>query len=152
MLGPALVVAAGAYTAFLAVNTDDGLVADDYYKQGLGINRVLEREQRARVLGLIALVDIDADGRARVTLRSPSTDVAGTPPAVRLTLVHPTRGGRDRSVELWRGAEGTYAGQVDHLANGRWRVGVETPQWRIPSIEVDGVIGSVRLDAAGEGG
>jgi uncharacterized protein len=152
MLGPAVVVVAGFYTSFLAMNTDDGLVADDYYKQGLGINRVLEREERARALALVALVSIDAEGRARVTIRSPSTEIAAAPPALRLTLVHPTRSGRDRSIELWRDAEGSYAGQIDDLAVGRWRVGVETAQWRIPSIEVNGAIQSVRLDAAGEGG
>ena len=43
MAGPVAVVLAGIATTVLAVTTFDGLVADDYYKQGLGINRVIAR-------------------------------------------------------------------------------------------------------------
>ena len=56
MAGPAIVVVAALATAYLAVSSDDGVVADDYYKRGLVINRVLEREQRAAALGLGAVV------------------------------------------------------------------------------------------------
>ncbi len=65
MLGPAIVIVAGFYTLWLAIVSNDGLVADDYYKRGLGINRVLERTQRATVLGLHARVDLD-DAEVRV--------------------------------------------------------------------------------------
>ena len=66
MAGPAIVVVAALVTAYLAVSSDDGVVADDYYKRGLVINRVLEREQRAAALGLGAVVAIGDDGaRAR---------------------------------------------------------------------------------------
>ena len=36
--GPAAVIVAGVYTTILAFSSTDGLVADDYYKQGLMIN------------------------------------------------------------------------------------------------------------------
>ena len=49
MLGPAIVVVAGLYTAILAVRSDDGLVATDYYRQGLEINKKLSREAIAPV-------------------------------------------------------------------------------------------------------
>lgn len=39
--GPALVVAAGIATVGLAVNAPDPLVAADYYRRGVEINRVL---------------------------------------------------------------------------------------------------------------
>ncbi len=65
--GPGIVVVAGFVTLWLAIASDDGLVADDYYKRGLAINRVLERTQRAAALGLLATVDVDAGGSARVT-------------------------------------------------------------------------------------
>ena len=51
MAGPAVVVVAGVVTAWIAFSGADGLVADDYYKQGLAINKVLAREQRAAFLG-----------------------------------------------------------------------------------------------------
>ena len=42
MAGPAIVLVAGAVTMVLAIRSDDGLVARDYYKRGLMINRVLK--------------------------------------------------------------------------------------------------------------
>ena len=47
MAGPAVVVVAGFFTLWLAVSTSDGLVVEDYYKQGLAINRVFAREDAA---------------------------------------------------------------------------------------------------------
>ncbi|MBK6357531.1 MAG: FixH family protein [Betaproteobacteria bacterium] len=35
--GPATVVVAGFITLWMAVVSDDGLVTDDYYKQGLAV-------------------------------------------------------------------------------------------------------------------
>ena len=53
---PATAVVAGIITLWLAVSSADGLVAEDYYKQGLAINRVIEREEAAQRLGLTASV------------------------------------------------------------------------------------------------
>jgi hypothetical protein len=145
MLGPAIVVMAGVVTTYLAVVSDDGLVADDYYKRGLAINRTLEREQRAQALGLVAIVDIDADGRARVALSSSVRELAAAPAALRLVLAHPTRGGLDRQADLLRGADGTYGGRVDRIPAGRWRVSVEAADWRLPAADVDGEVRAVRL-------
>ena len=39
--GPAIVVVAGFYTLWLAVRTPDPVVAQDYYRQGLEINKTL---------------------------------------------------------------------------------------------------------------
>ena len=43
MLGPFVVIVAAAITVYLAVISNDGLVDDDYYKQGLAINQTLAR-------------------------------------------------------------------------------------------------------------
>ena len=45
--GPATVVVAGFITLWMAVVSDDGLVTDDYYKQGLAINQTLARANDA---------------------------------------------------------------------------------------------------------
>ena len=49
--GPAIVVVASLVTAWLAASTDDGVIADDYYKRGLLINQELERTRAARPCG-----------------------------------------------------------------------------------------------------
>jgi hypothetical protein len=132
--GPAIVVLAAVFTAWLAIASDDGLVADDYYKRGLAINKVLEREARADALGIGAVVSIGATGSVRVAL---TRDADGTPaPAtLRLRLAHPTRAGNDAVVVLVRAPDEVYVGRLAAPLAGRRLVTVETDSWRLPSVE-----------------
>ena len=57
---PASAVIGGIITIVIAMTNPDGLVKDDYYKAGLGINRTLEREQQAATLGLSAAIEWSA--------------------------------------------------------------------------------------------
>jgi hypothetical protein len=143
--GPAIVVLAAAFTAWLAVSSDDGLVADDYYKRGLGINKVLEREARAAALDAGAVVTISADGRVRADLA-----IAGDrPAALRLRLAHPTRAGHDALAVLDRAPDGSYTGSVGGGVEGRRVVGLETDEWRLPPAETlapgEARLGSARV-------
>ena len=130
MSGPAIVVVAGITTAIIAVRTNDGLVADDYYRQGLDINRVLEREERARTLGVAATVQFREDrGHVRVILRS-----AGEPPrALRLAIVHPTREGDDQVIALTQSSPGVYDGAmgVARAARHGLRLEDDAGEWRV---------------------
>jgi hypothetical protein len=45
--GPAVAVVAGVVMVWLALNGRDQLVAEDYYRQGIQINKRLEAGQRA---------------------------------------------------------------------------------------------------------
>ena len=130
MLGPALVVVAGAITTVVAFRTSDGLVADDYYKRGLMVNRVTEREERARAAGVVARVMFSGERDAvRVVLASR----AAPPASLRLTLVHPTRGNADQSVELHRAGPGLYEGKLHAPAAAAWRIALEdgAATWRV---------------------
>ncbi len=51
---PASVVVAALSTAYIANRDADDLVVQDYYKDGLAINRQLEKEERATQLGISA--------------------------------------------------------------------------------------------------
>ena len=126
MSGPVTVVVAGAITAWMAFATADGLVADDYYKRGLGINAVLKREQAAAARGIEARVE-RASGQVRVRLRG------AEPPVLFLNLVHATRAGYDVRLRLERAADGSYAAALPPLAPGHWRAVVDDPQgeWRV---------------------
>ena len=86
MAGPAIVVVAGFATLAIAVKTDDGLVADDYYKQGLAINRVL----RARRAG--ARARPRGDGAVQRRARSRARDIPRPPAAASAA---PAAGERD---------------------------------------------------------
>jgi hypothetical protein len=129
MLGPATVIVAGFVTLFLAFESNDGLVADDYYKLGLAINKTMQREDRARALGLSAAVAYSAEsGRVRVIL------AGNTAPPAQLTLrlAHPTRAGMDQRVTLTDARNGVYEASAA-LPPGvvRWNAVLETSEWRL---------------------
>lgn len=140
MAGPGLVVVAGIATAWIAVTTSDGLVADDYYKQGLAVNQKLARNDAAAAMQLEARLRLAA---GRIELKLISRADAPLPARVRVTLAHPTRGGEDRKIVL-AGEKGIYAGQIAALGPGRWLVVIEDEAgaWR--------VAGSVQLPDAPE--
>ncbi|MEF8721229.1 hypothetical protein E4Q23_06725 [Candidatus Accumulibacter phosphatis] len=126
MLGPAVVIVAGVATAYLAVISNDGLVADDYYKQGLAINQRSERHLRAAELGLEAELILGGDrDRIRVLLRAKE----GTPlPAtLSLRITHPTRPGFDQSVSMRSEGGGVYGAKLLPI-HGRWHLVLEDEQ------------------------
>jgi uncharacterized protein len=126
MSGPAAVIVAGVFTTWIAFASADGLVADDYYKQGLAINQEIKRERRAIDKGLTAQVEFSG-GRLRVTLAGEE------PEAIVAHLVHATRAGHDQRLRLLPTGGGTYEGKVSSLPAGRWQVAIEDPrrEWRI---------------------
>jgi hypothetical protein len=143
MAGPAIVVVAGFVTLWLAVKSFDGLVADDYYKQGLAINKTLARGERAAQLAIVAELGVSPDGA--VTARIAGNGPLGAPPAVRVTFLQPARVGTDVPATLQRGVDGVYAGRVPPLRPGRWQIVVETDDWRLPSTEATAPFGLLTL-------
>jgi uncharacterized protein len=139
MAGPVAVVVACLVTAWLAIRSDDGLVADDYYKRGLAINQTLSRSEAAERLGIEAELHL-ADGRVRVLLRSAA--VRGTPT---LRLLHPTRAGMDQSLILSMVEPGVYEGRVQPLSPGRWHVVLENRDWRLTGDWIFPAAGALRL-------
>ncbi|MBC7415566.1 MAG: FixH family protein [Herminiimonas sp.] len=134
MLGPMLVIIAGAYTCWLAFTRPDALVVDDYYIQGKAINQDLRRDQAAAVLALSATLRYDpASGRLSGTI-----DSAGKPlaTAVRVHLVHSTQPEKDIVLTLAPDAAGRLTGSLPMLEQTRWRVLIENParEWRMAGI------------------
>ena len=140
MAGPAAVVLAGIATTVLAVTSFDGLVADDYYKQGLAINRVIAREERAQALGVEAAVLFNPERtRVRVMLNDKAH-----PATLRLALVHPTRPDGDQAITLPAAGAGTYEGAIKPPRSASMRVRIEDGDggWRLAgswSTREDGV-------------
>jgi len=126
MAGPAAVLAAGIATTWIAFASADGLVAEDYYRQGLGVNKRLAREEAARRLGISAALSIEP-GSIRVELRG------AAPPALFVHLAHATRAGHDVRLRLAPVPGGGYHAELAPLPAGRWRVVIEDPraQWRL---------------------
>jgi hypothetical protein len=131
MLGPALVLVAGAYTAWLAYSTDDGLVARDYYKRGLLINRTLQRDHNAAARGISAQGAWSADGR------SLSVQVRGLvqPSPEPLLRVIYDRTGAEHVVRMRDIGSGWYEAAFVRPANARWRAVMETDDWRLTMLD-----------------
>ena len=131
MLGPVVVIVAGFLTAYLAVVSNDGLVEDDYYKQGLAVNQRTARAQRAAELGIeVELLLGGAGDRVRALLRG--KEGFHLPEVLNLRIVHPTRPGFDQKVVLRSEGGGVYTGALAPL-QGRWHVTLEDDrqEWRL---------------------
>ncbi len=126
---PATAVVAGFITLWIAVESWDGLVVDDYYKEGKAIHMTLARSQRAHELGLAAGVGIRAEG-IRVALTT--GEGVRPPPTVVVTLSHPTRAGHDQ-VLLLKGSNGVFTGPIEPVSAGRWLIQIEDESrtWRM---------------------
>jgi len=137
MAGTLTVIVAGFCSLWLAVATDDGLVADDYYKRGLAINQTLSRTLRAEQLALGARAVLSADtARMRVVL----TGAGKLPDELRLRLVHPTRAIADDSIELHAVAPGVYEGILAAAITGTRGVVLEDKArtWRLTGVATGG--------------
>ncbi len=118
---------------WLAVSTSDGLVTEDYYKEGKAINRVIGREQRAVELGLSAIVSLEAAGHlVRVRLLSAGSDIE-LPMQLQVRFSHPTREGFDQTVLARRESSDVYLGSLQPLREAYWHVLVEDvdSEWRL---------------------
>ena len=129
MAGPAIVVVAGFVTLGLAIRSADGLVADDYYKQGKAINMTLTRDAKALELGYRAQLAITAAGTVTLIFDA----AAPAENTLRLTLHHPTRAGFDRDILLARTADGGYSAAMPPIDSTRWGMTLEDSNrtWRL---------------------
>lgn len=146
MAGPGIVIVAGFITLWLAIVSYDGLVADDYYKQGLSVNQSLQRDQKAGSLGLHG--DVMRSGlNLRLLLSAES--VTAFPSVITLKLAHPTRAGQDQLVQMSLEGQGFYNGKLATEVSGRWHVSIEDPaaQWRLQGEWLADSVEPLRLTA-----
>ncbi len=130
MVAPGAAVIGGAITAWLAITHADPLVAENYYKEGLAINQVLDREREAQRVGYRAQMLVSRDGtQVRVHLTGGTT----LPANLRLRLVHPTRAEKDAELVLAGTQAGWYEGVARLQAAPRWAVQLEgeNREWRL---------------------
>jgi hypothetical protein len=114
----ATAVVASLSTVVIAVSGRDSLVRDDYYRDGMAINRRLGREAEAERLGIGAELRFDAvTGDLQLRLRGGDTQSLD---ALDLSLSHPTRAERDTRVRLQRGADQVFRASLDEPLQGSW--------------------------------
>lgn len=147
MLMPATAIVAGFITLWLAVTTFDGLVADDYYKQGLAINQTLARANAAQELGLVGQVKFSAEEVRVILSAKKGSDL---PAKLLVTLAHPTRGGLDQKLILEL-RDGAYLGSLQAaLTSAHWKVLIEDESrvWRLSGVAFLPTETQIRIDSA----
>jgi hypothetical protein len=126
---PITSIIVGVAFLWAAIKSNDGLVTDDYYKQGLAINKIIKRDEAAKRYGVTAMVqfrnsiiELKLGGHPKVI-----------PDSLKLTLAHPTREGYDHAILLRRAASGFYEGKIQSLFNARYDVILEplNGDWRL---------------------
>jgi uncharacterized protein len=128
---PGAAVVMGVVMIWLAITTNDGLVVDDYYKEGLAINQDLKRDDEAVELGLDAQLTVEKTGDL-VTLNFNKGSLADYPDTLDLGLYFTTHTGFDQKLQLLRGLDGKYIGYLhEKLRDGAWNVEVSNDNWRL---------------------
>jgi hypothetical protein len=127
---PASAVLGGIVTIWIAVESDDGLVEDDYYKQGLEINRKLARDRAAIQYDLIADLKIsEAQDNIQISLNA--NDQFISPSSIKLSFLHPTIKGQDQILVFRSTGKNIYAGLLPSLIQGNWYLQIEADDWRL---------------------
>ncbi|MEO6351831.1 MAG: FixH family protein [Oxalobacteraceae bacterium] len=152
--GPAIVIVAGFYTAFLAFSGNDKVVAEDYYKQGLMINATILHDVNARDRNMSADMEFDqASGRILVHLKS---DIA-LPDSVQVSIAESSSRSAVsefiRRGTLNRISPGTY--QLTYLPHSEnksensllWHVKIEAFDWRLTGDWPDPMHAELQLKA-----
>ncbi len=140
ILLPASVVVAGLVTVYIAYEGADDMVADEYYKEGLAINRKLEKLQQAQQMGISAALHISGND-IRIDTKGPVTASQ-----LALLLSHPLEANRDFSVPLILSTPGIYLGRLPATVSPRWHWSLELPGadgWRL-----NGSITAAEFDSA----
>ncbi len=133
---PMAAVIGGIVTIWLAARDPDSLVSDDYYKEGLAIRQVLNRDTKAKALGISANLRVH-DGRIQADLAG---RLSSLPAMLTLHLIHPTRAERDVTLSLQAGPDGRYAAALPAMPAGMRQIELEpsdrswrlTGEWRSP--------------------
>ncbi len=140
---PGIVVIAGLSTWWIAHNNADQLVNDDYYKEGLAINREMAKQELASELGISASLSASS-----LHLRLQLESTQALPAALQLTLSHPVNARLDTTLPLAQTEPGIYEARWNAADQPRWLwqlepLGVaEQQRWR-----VDGVLSIIPGDA-----
>jgi len=124
------------------VTRGDSLVADDYYKLGLTINRRLAGVG-SHVEDPSGTLTVDRDGAIRLYL-----DAASFAPArVTLSLGRPGEREGTRRLALTRAGDREWTGLLQEAGPGRHIVTIQSDVWLLPITIIDRLPATIRVGA-----
>jgi hypothetical protein len=127
---PALTIVAAMITITIAVKTDDGLVVDDYYKEGLAINEDKQRIRKAAALEISAELSLDENGMIRARL----PETVSALPFLMLRLTHPGDASKDLELPLANTGNALFTSKDPLTGTGiNWHVVITPPDtdWKL---------------------
>lgn len=129
MVMPFTAMILGFLLLYFAITTNDGLVVDDYYRQGRAIDQTIARSVAATELGLAADVSVRAENLSIVLNANEGVEV---PAELIVTVIHPTQAGFDQNLRMSL-VNGEYSAPIKPLTVGRWQLQIEDPErvWRL---------------------
>ena len=124
---PMTAVIAGIATIMIAMHKPDGVVVDDYYKEGLAINQALNSEKMAKQLNIAVTGEVTDD-----TIQLQLTGNIPAPEQLTIQFIHPTKPNSDKNWTLKQNGE-FYFANITPLTAANWHVKVETEKghWRL---------------------
>jgi len=113
----------------LALNSEDSLVKDDYYKQGKAINFSLKKIKMAKTLGLQTQLKVNPQGVELIFTQGQVESGA----ALELNFYHVTQKHKDQLLSLTKDASGIYRAPLEQALIGKWQVSLEPydKKWKI---------------------
>ncbi|MBC3812784.1 MULTISPECIES: FixH family protein [Undibacterium] len=137
--GPAIVVCASIFTGAIAFRGADKVVAEDYYKQGLMINKDIQRDAKSRELHLGATLSLDvSSGKLRMQLKGDGL----LPDTVKLSLANAAEGATSvnevvHRLPMVQVSPGIYEGDLKLVSSifsssvKLFHIKLETTDWRL---------------------
>lgn len=120
---PASAVIAGLSTLYIAIENQDALVKDNWYKDGKAINQRYEQDRLATSLGLRAEIRVDQiAGDLNLSLSGRSD--FQPPEKLFLELFHPTLAPNDQKIILRRIKDFSYHGNLQQTLRGKRHVSI----------------------------
>ncbi|TDR33135.1 FixH family protein [Hydromonas duriensis] len=143
---PLVVVLASFITLYLAIKTNDGVLDDDYYKQGLAINQDLARDNQAKTLGLTAQLQIKGPAVELKMTSLATAALAGQP--IKMSLQNMASKTEDSVLTLVPAGEGVWRGELKkQISTGHWHIQLEAQDWRLTQTVVGGMQSPISFSA-----
>lgn len=133
---PAASVILSSIMVYVAVTTEDSLVSDDYYKEGMAFNQRLDKDKLAGALGVEAMVSQDIQSQTlRVTLSGSSDASVTESPVLFVELEHPTLKTQDLFLRLIPNGD-HYLGSLDTMPEGKYYLTLtdSMESWRLQGV------------------
>jgi hypothetical protein len=151
--GPAVVVIAAIITGFIAWQGEDKVIAKDYYKHGLNINKDIYRDAKANEYKLQAKAQLDAaSGKILLQLEGqtalPSAVLFSTSISSSTSVYE-----QIQKINLLQVQPGIYEGALkmpsasDSASLALWHVQIEATDWRLTADWHDPMHASLQLKA-----